>query len=602
MLCSRSPKKGDLTILLPSFRRYWTLLVATLSFSLLAAVFEGFSLGLLIPFLQNLSNDSAAFVTGVDWIDTYVLAVNGSTLRRTYHICAVMLVATWLRTAFNYASSVFAIRGRASVVEDLRMRIIDQLQSVSLRYFARVRAGAVINTLTTELLRTSHALNIFIGVVSQVMLMSVYITVLIMVSWELSLLVLGCFALLSAGLTLMMRRIRTSGAKETTAASEFTSMITEFISGIRTVTAFNRQPYERDRLFDATNTFKQAVIETGSRGLFVKPFSQAIVGTLLVVTIVLAVQFCVLPGRIDLALLLAFLLALFRLMPIVHQLNGSRGDWASIRAVLSSVAQMLRTKDKPYLEEGTRVAPPLSSTVVFENVSFAYEEDRPVLNDINIEIKRGQTTAIVGSSGSGKSTLVDLIPRFYDPVEGRVLWDGTDLRKYTTRSLRERISIVSQSTFIFNESVADNIAYGALNANMDDIREAAHHANALEFIEEMDEGFDTILGDRGVRLSGGQRQRIAIARAILRDPEFLILDEATSSLDSVSERLVQKSLEQLMASCTVVAVAHRLSTIENADWVVVLEEGRVVEQGTYADLLRRRGHLWNYHSLQFETA
>jgi ABC-type multidrug transport system fused ATPase/permease subunit len=225
-----------------------------------------------------------------------------------------------------------------------------------------------------------------------------------------------------------------------------------------------------------------------------------------------------------------------------------------------------------------------------------------VLQDENIWVEAGKTTAVVGASGAGKSTLVDLVPRFFDPTSGRVLLDGIDLRDLKVASLRRRIAVVSQTAYIFNDTVRNNIAYGMPDLSMDRIREAAAKANALDFVESMPEGFDTVLGDFGIRLSGGERQRIAIARAILRDPEILILDEATSALDSVSERLVQQSLERLMEGRTVIAIAHRLSTVEHADWVVVLENGEVVEQGSYEDLLERRGFLWKYHSIQYQLA
>jgi len=215
-----------------------------------------------------------------------------------------------------------------------------------------------------------------------------------------------------------------------------------------------------------------------------------------------------------------------------------------------------------------------------------------------LTIPRAQTVALVGSSGAGKSTLADLIPRFYDPIQGTIRFDGTDLRDYDVTSVRQRMAIVSQDPFIFNATVRDNIAYGSEGADDRAILEAARLANAVDFIQEMPEGLDTQLGDRGVRLSGGQRQRIAIARALLRNPEILILDEATSALDSVSERLIQASLEQLAVGRTVVAIAHRLSTIANADKVVVMEKGRIVEQGTYQELLAQRGRLWNYHQMQ----
>jgi subfamily B ATP-binding cassette protein MsbA len=223
-----------------------------------------------------------------------------------------------------------------------------------------------------------------------------------------------------------------------------------------------------------------------------------------------------------------------------------------------------------------------------------------VIKGIDLCIEKGQTTALVGATGAGKSTLVDLIPRFYDPTRGRILYDGTDLRDFDVISLRDRIAIVSQSTHIFNDAAAANIAYGASDASPERIRWAAEQANALQFIEEMENGLDTMLGEGGVRVSGGQRQRIAIARALLQDPDILILDEATSDLDSVTERLVQGALERLMQDRTVVAIAHRLSTIEHADKVAVLEDGKIVEQGTYDELLARKGQLWEYHRTQYE--
>jgi subfamily B ATP-binding cassette protein MsbA len=263
---------------------------------------------------------------------------------------------------------------------------------------------------------------------------------------------------------------------------------------------------------------------------------------------------------------------------------------------------LLRTDDKPYLSEGDRIAPSLQEGISFENVNFSYEPGEPVLRDVCLRIERGKTTALVGGSGAGKSTLVDLIPRLYDPDTGTIRYDGVDIREFTLASLRSRMAVVSQSTFIFNDTVRANIAYGRPDATEAEIRAAAEQANAVGFIEDMSEGFDTLLGDRGIRVSGGQRQRIAIARAILQDPEILILDEATSSLDSISEQMVQQSLERLMAGRTVIAIAHRLSTIENADWVAVLEDGRIVEQGPYDALLEKRGALWSYHSIQFQTA
>jgi ABC-type multidrug transport system fused ATPase/permease subunit len=261
----------------------------------------------------------------------------------------------------------------------------------------------------------------------------------------------------------------------------------------------------------------------------------------------------------------------------------------------------LRTDNKQYFKNGDIEFIGLKRSIDFVSVDFGYGDSKLVLNNITLTIERGQMTALVGASGAGKTTLADLVARFYDPTAGQVLIDGVDLRQIEINSLRHKLAVVSQDTFIFNASVRNNIAYGTEGATDAAIERAAQLANALQFIQDMPEGFETQLGDRGVRLSGGQRQRLAIARALLRDPDILILDEATSALDSESERLIQGSLEKLSVGRTVIAIAHRLSTIVRADKVVVLEQGCIVEQGGYQELLEQRGHLWKYHQMQSEA-
>jgi subfamily B ATP-binding cassette protein MsbA len=589
-------------LLYRSFKKHKAIIFATIVLSLMAAVAEGFSIGLLIPFLQTFSDPASQFSTGVRWVDVHLLGVEASQFGRLVRICSLILVATWLRSLFGYFSQVYAVKSRAYLMQDFRMQVVDQLRSVSLNFFSTTRNGEVLNTITNELSRLTTALGVVFNVVTRGTMFLIYIAVMVWISWELSLLVLVVFGGLSLALTRLIRSVRTHGEEITRASGSFLSTITEFINGVRTVTLYNQQDAERGRLSDRVEDLAQTVIDTTKRSVMVQPISQATVGTLLILVVFFAVWHFVLPGKLDIAFLLAFLFALFRLMPTVHQLNQQRGEWAANRAGLSNMYQLLRRDDKPYLSEGSRTTPPLESAIVFDQVDFSYEAGDPVLRDINLRIEKGKTLALVGGSGAGKSTLVDLIPRLYDPDNGAIYYDGVDLRAFTLRSLRDRIAVVSQSTFIFNDTVRANIAYGSPEATDADIEEAARLANADEFIANMRHGFDTVLGDRGIRLSGGQRQRIAIARALLRNPELLILDEATSNLDSISEQLVQQSLERLMAGRTVIAIAHRLSTIENADWVAVLEGGEIVEQGPYNALLERRGHLWSYHSIQFQTA
>lgn len=590
-------------ILLRSFRKNAHLIGLTVLFSLCAAVMEGASLGLLIPFLQSLSDPEAPGIqTGWKIVDNVLLGVGEEPLLRMYRICGFLLIAIWIRSLCSYLTTTYGMKSRAYVVEDLRLRIIDQLQSVSLRFFTTVNHGQILSSLTTELGRVSYSLRVLVVLITRGLLLVVYGAVAILVSWELSLIVVGTYGFMSLALTSLIRRIRSSAEKVTQANASFTSYASEFINGIRTITAFNAQGFERERLRRAANDIAASVIETSTRAMMVSPLSQGVVSAVLVGVIIVAVQFYILPGKLDMAFLLAFLFALFRMMPVVQQMNGVRGDWADMEAALASIADLLRKDNKPYLKDGTLEAPHIRKGITFEHVHFAYDPGEPVLEDVNIWIEAGKTTAIVGASGAGKSTLVDLVPRFFDPTSGRILLDGIDLRQLKVNSLRDRIAVVSQTAFIFNDSVRNNIAYGMPDLSLDRIRDAAAKANALEFIESMPDGFDTMLGDFGVRLSGGERQRIAIARAILRNPEILILDEATSALDSVSEKLVQQSLDRLMEGRTVIAIAHRLSTVEHSDWVVVLENGRVVEQGTYDELLERKEYLWKYHSIQFQLA
>lgn len=316
--------------------------------------------------------------------------------------------------------------------------------------------------------------------------------------------------------------------------------------------------------------------------------------------IILSFTIFVTNGALQVASLLTFFFVLFRLVPFIQDINGTRSFLSTLQGSADNVKKLLLTDHKSYFKNGKLQFRGLQRSVDLVSVDFGYDTDNLVLHNVTLTIEKGKTTALVGGSGAGKTTLADLIPRFYDVTEGNIYIDEIDVSKFEINSLRRKIAVVSQDTFIFNTSVWNNIAYGIPETSDAEVHEAARLANALEFILEMPEGFDTQLGDRGVRLSGGQRQRIAIARALLRNPEILILDEATSALDSVTERLIQESLEKISVGRTVIAIAHRLSTIIKADKVVVLEQGRIVEQGKYQELLQQRGKFWEYHQMQNE--
>ena len=407
---------------------------------------------------------------------------------------------------------------------------------------------------------------------------------------------------MSVGLTSLTAKVREASFEIPKANKAFTSSALSFINGIRTVHASGTQEFERKRYYAATREVYQSQFGLIKLSSMVQPIVEGLGATLLVGMVVVSYGLLISTGRLKAAELLTFLFVLIRTTPLVSSLNGVRVTFISSQGSLGAVTDLLRRDDKPYFKDGKKQFTGLQRSIDFESVDFSYNPGEPVLHDITLSIKRGETTALVGSSGAGKTTLADLLPRFYDPTRGRVLVDGVDLRELKINSLRQKMAIVSQDTFIFNTTVRENIIYGVEDASDSDIYEAAQMANALAFIQDLPLGFETVLGDRGVRLSGGQRQRIAIARALLRNPEILILDEATSALDSVTENLIQESLEKLSKGRTVIAIAHRLSTISGADKVVVMEKGRIVEQGSYQDLLKERGKLWNYHQMQFEMS
>lgn len=590
-------------LILREFKYFPWVAIAAIAFALGAAAFEGFGFGFLLAFLQSLvSPNSEPFQTGFEWFDVWILGIDEPATSRLYRVSGLILVATWIRAAFNYLNQIYTELTQQKLVDRLRRRIFEQLQLLSLSYFNKANTGELINILTNEIGRLQFAFGLVSFIITKASTLTVYLILMFHLSWQLTLISMLLFSVLAVGLSKLNAKVREASFDVSTASGKFTGISMELISGIRTVQAFSTQESERRRFYRASSELLNASMKSAKGWAIVRPLAEGLATTVLISMIILALTVFVANGTLQTASLLTFLFILFRFVPAVHEINGNRAMLNSFAGAFTSIKELLRTDNKPYLINGTRPFPGLQRAISFESIDFGYDAEHSVLHNVTLTINRGEMTAIVGSSGAGKTTLVDLIPRFYDTTEGRILIDGIDLREFDIHSVRSKLAVVSQDTFIFNTTIRENIAYGSGDATDEGIVEAARLANALDFILELPDGFETQLGDRGVRLSGGQRQRIAIARALLRNPEILILDEATSALDSVSERLIQQSLETLAKGRTVIAIAHRLSTIIRADKVVVLEQGRIIEQGTYQELLEQRGKLWNFHQMQYELS
>jgi len=589
--------------ILREFKHFRQIAILAAVFTLLAAVLEGFGVGFILAVLHSVLNPNAKPIqTGVGWFDVWILAVNASTAERLYRSSALVLLTTILRLGLTYLGRLYVFTAQYTLGYRLSLQVFEQLQALSLSFFTKTRAGNLVNSLTSEVNQITAAFDVLATFFTRGSTLIAYMVSMFLLSWQLTAITAMLFSLLSVGITTLLGQIREASFATTKARRWYVSVALEFINGIRTVQAFAAQDFERKRFYNASQQLLQASTKSRAAQALVEPVSEGIATFILFGILFLAFAVLIPNGQLQPAGLLTFLFVLLRLMPVRRQLDAARAKLSSFQGSFSNVKELLRTDNKIYLRNGKLQFSKLQRAIEFVCVDFSYDRaNPPVLHNIKLTINRGEMTALVGASGAGKTTLADLIPRFYDPTQGQIFIDGIDLKEYDIKSLRRKLAVVSQDTFIFNASVRDNIAYALEEVDEAAVWEAARLANALEFIQKLPEGFDTQLGERGIRLSGGQRQRLAIARALLRDPDILILDEATSALDSVSERLIQESLENLSQGRTVIAIAHRLSTIVRADKVVVLEQGRILEQGTYQELLQQRGNLWKYHQMQHEV-
>jgi len=511
----------------------------------------------------------------------------------------VIILLFLFKGIFEYGQAYLMNYVGLRIVADIREKLYNHLQILSLSFFTKTPTGILISRITNDVnLIQGSVSNAITGLLKDVFTVLGLITVVFYRDWKLGIIALLIFPLSIIPIKEFGKRLRKFSRKSQQRMGSITTFLHETIAGNRIVKAFNMEEYEKRRFAEENNRFFKIVLKRVKIRAFSHPLME-LLGGIAVAIIIWVGGYRVIRGELTPGAFFSFMTALLMLYAPIRDLNKVNLEVQEGLAAAIRVFELLDTAPEIEDEEGAIPLPPVSEVVQFQNVSFKYDEGI-VLKDIALYVKVGEVIALVGMSGAGKTSLVNLLPRFYDVNKGQILIDGHDIRKVTIKSLRDQMALVTQQTILFNDTVRNNIAYGSLKCSDQEIIEAAKAANAHNFIQRLPQGYETIIGEQGVKLSGGERQRLSIARALLKNAPILILDEATSSLDSDSETEVQKALEELMRGRTVFVIAHRLSTIRNAHRIIVLSDGQIVEEGTHEELIALGGEYRRLYDLQFK--
>ena len=530
---------------------------------------------------------------------------NGLILRDTAQdtlkvLCLTIMVVFLAKNVFLYLKNISMTLVQYHLITEIRNRLYKHFNSQSLSYFHQKKSGELTSIIINDVANLRRALGTsFHQLLVEPINLLAFTVLLFIINWKLALISIVIVPI--SGITIMTigRSIRRKSRRTAAMIAGITNIITETFSSIRVVKAFAMEGYEVQRFFKETHKYFKLILRRAKLRLLASPITETL-GVMMGVLLLWVGGMEVLSGKgLTPEDFLRFILLLFAMMDPLRKLSNVNVELQAGAASAERIFAILETPPTIVDKFDAVIIDTFKDKIQINDVSFKYESDDTILKNISFEIKKGSAVALVGSSGAGKSTLADLIPRFYDVNQGAIEIDGQDIRHVTLNSLRRLMGIVTQETILFNDTVKANIAYGQKDVDDEQVIAAAKAANALEFIEELPKGLDTVIGEKGVKLSGGQRQRLAIARAIMKNPPILILDEATSALDTESERLVQEALETLMTDRTVLVIAHRLSTVTNADKIIVMEKGLIKEMGTHDELIQKNGLYSNLYNIQF---
>ena len=582
--------------------------------NILSAVFNVFSFSLLIPILQILFNVDETHYEFIPWyrgmdfkeisnnayyyVSQYVLEYGQSHV--LLMLCLFFIAIVLIKVACYFGAAAVMVPIRTGVVKDLRMEIYRKILALPLGFFSQERKGDIIARISGDVQEVETSITSTIEMlIKNPILIIIYLFVLFRMSWQLTLFVIIFAPLMIGIISFTGRRLKADSAEAQKFWSDTMSQVEETLGGLRIVKAFRAERRMEGRFEGVTENMRRKNNQVAVRQASAHPVSEFLGSAMIAIVLWFGgTQILGANAVIDAPSFMAYMAILYSVIQPIKDLSKAAYGIPKGLASMERIDAILRAENP--IKEPAQPKPldGFRESIRFEGVSFSYEGGREVLHKVDLEIPKGKTVAIVGASGAGKSTLVDLIPRFYDPAEGRITLDGTDIRDVALKDLRALMGNVNQDPILFNDTVYNNIAFGKRDATREEVEAAARIAGAHDFILGRDGGYDSNIGDRGVKLSGGQRQRISIARAILKNPPILILDEATASLDTESERSVQEALEKLMAGRTTIAIAHRLSTIKHADEIIVMHEGRIVERGTHENLLALGGYYRKLHDMQ----